>query len=711
MNTNLITSAHACLAAGLSVIPTCTDKRPACAWKKHTAVKMTAQEANRLFAKAGGIGIVTGRVSGNLEILDFDDGGSRFEPWMKSLPPYLRDRLVIERTPSGGRHVFYRVAPNADSRAQVIPGNRKLAMKKEGHVLIETRGEGGYVKCAPSNGYSLIQGDFAHIPELSAFEHEHIIELARRLDEMKNEKLETPPFPVSRFPFPDDLRSALIAAGWKVVRRDGENEHWERPGKNERATSATFNGSVFYVFSSNAYPFEPNRGYSVRSALRLIKNEELGGRCHGSGVRCQLENSPSDPGPLPEELLSCPGFIDELIAYTLATAPYPNRTLAFAGALAFLALLASRRVKDSMGTRPNVYLLSLASSGSGKQHPRSVNARLAHLKGFSHMLGDYFASGEGLEDAFAYSSPAMLFQIDEADSLFGSVKAMDPKSEMINSMLLRLYSESSGVHIMRKKAVQREGKRAASSQGKNSILEPHLTLLGTAVPKFLYSSLSERVMSNGLIARCLILDAGERGEANKKLEELEVPQSLLDCIDFFLSIARDQETDGDSLAGCYTIELTAEAKSRIDAMRESADAEYKRHESSRDESALALWARAAEKAMKLALLRAISRDFAEPVITPEDVDWARELVFHATRRMLYLASLYVFDGEFDALRQKVRQKILEKGHGKLSYRDLLRSMHIDREDLGKVLDTMQVCEEIFVEEGSKGGKILVLADA
>ena len=38
-------------------------------------------------------------------------------------------------------------------------------------------------------------------------------------------------------------------------------------------------------------------------------------------------------------------------------------------------------------------------------------------------------------------------------------------------------------------------------------------------------------------------------------------------------------------------------------------------------------------------------------------------------------------------------------------------MHIDREDLGKVLDTMQVCEEIFVEEGSKGGKILVLADA
>jgi len=60
-----------------------------------------------------------------------------------------------------------------------------------------------------------------------------------------------------------EIRSILEAHGWQFLgsKPDG-NELWRRPGKESGGHSATFDGNVFYVFSSNAAPFESERGYS-----------------------------------------------------------------------------------------------------------------------------------------------------------------------------------------------------------------------------------------------------------------------------------------------------------------------------------------------------------------------------------------------------------------------------------------------------------------
>jgi len=231
-------TASSYIHSGLSAIPTLADKRPACAWKEFTRRRMTDREIDALFAKANGIGIVCGGVSGNLELLDFDDCGSQFQPWFDRLPVFLQRRLVIESTPSGGRHVYYRV----NDQGQPVPGNRKLAMKADGHVLIETRGEGGYVKCAPSEGYVLIQGDFLHIQNVSPFEQQILIDYAVALDQTRTaakqtekkteQKAEvTPASTLVLPPSPVDVArmcAALSAAGWKKVRETGVESHWER---------------------------------------------------------------------------------------------------------------------------------------------------------------------------------------------------------------------------------------------------------------------------------------------------------------------------------------------------------------------------------------------------------------------------------------------------------------------------------------------------
>lgn len=144
--------ARAYVAAGLSVIPVRADgsKAPAIpAWKEYQQRRATNAELEKWFGGGtNGIAIICGRVSGNLEVLDFDCYGA-YLAWSEAIAskcPGLVKRLTEIETPAGGRHIYYRL-PEAPK------GNQKLARDASGKTTIETRGEGGYVLapgCPPS---------------------------------------------------------------------------------------------------------------------------------------------------------------------------------------------------------------------------------------------------------------------------------------------------------------------------------------------------------------------------------------------------------------------------------------------------------------------------------------------------------------------------------------------------------------------------------
>ncbi|NLS95131.1 MAG: hypothetical protein GXX96_23495 [Planctomycetaceae bacterium] len=60
-----------------------------------------------------------------------------------------------------------------------------------------------------------------------------------------------------------DVGALLARHGWRFRGERGDgNGHWTRPGKNF-GTSATMKDRTFYVFSSNAVPFEPNQALEL----------------------------------------------------------------------------------------------------------------------------------------------------------------------------------------------------------------------------------------------------------------------------------------------------------------------------------------------------------------------------------------------------------------------------------------------------------------
>jgi hypothetical protein len=328
------------LKSDLSVVPIAADgtKKPLLSWSRFIKEAATPFEVSGWFSKwpDAGIAVIGGAVSGNLEILDFD----KAEEWNRFVGAARSAGLLglvrriaqgyMERSPKG-RHLLYRCQ-------EPVEGNHPLARclkvdskgqpvmnggKQELQILIETRGEGGYVIVAPSAGgvhptgkpYQKLTGGFATIETITVQERQALLSLARSLDRLPHDAEEeakerhtarkvtrpgvTVTGPDKNRPGDDfNKRGAswdeiLKPAGWKFLRRRGLTEYWQRPGKARgEGWSATVNHrgtDLLYVFSS-ATGFDAPKAYTKFSAYAVLNHngdfraaaKDLAGRGYGS---------------------------------------------------------------------------------------------------------------------------------------------------------------------------------------------------------------------------------------------------------------------------------------------------------------------------------------------------------------------------------------------------------------------------------------------
>lgn len=410
-----------------------------------------------------------------------------------------------------------------------------------------------------------------------------------------------------------------------------------------------------------------------------------------------------DPGPLPDELLRIPGFVSEVMDHCLATAPYPNVTMAFGGALVLQAVLTGRKVRDAGDNRTNLYLLGLAHSSAGKDRPRKINTEILHAIGLASHMGGQFASGEGVQDAL-YGEPCMLFQTDEIDGMLQSInKARDARHENIMGTLLSLYSSANSVFPMRRKA----GKGAPGA-----IDQPCLVVFGTAIPNHYYEALSERMLTNGFFARMIILECGKRSPGQEpSLREL--PERVLATAKWWA----DLRPGTGNLQNWHPVPLvvphTEEAKGILIETRLEAEAEYGRAEGADDAVGTTVWGRVSEHARKLALLHAVSENPERPEIGKAAAEWARRLVIHQTKRMLFMAQAHVAESPFQAECLKALQKLRGAPERELSHSVLLKRMKMEAKDFLALVTTLEQRGDIVTQtESTRGrpGRVYRLAD-
>ena len=291
-------AAQAAHAAGICVIPPRQDgsKAPdSTSWTEYQRHLLTDAQLSRWYSDPhrAGVGFVCGRISGGLEVLDFDDRASARDDFQTLVADNglgkVWERIIngyLERTPGGGYHALFRSPePGSPDKLALRPKqpHEKRHERDNWQTLIETKGEGGYVIVAPTNGavhpdggsYELLSGGVDSIATITAEERENLLAVAGMLDQKprtvfgaasssstSSSKGGTIQRPGDQYNAEITWEDLLSGYGWRVEKKRGSTTHWTRPGKDE-GTSATTNhegSDLLYVFTSSTN-LDPERSY------------------------------------------------------------------------------------------------------------------------------------------------------------------------------------------------------------------------------------------------------------------------------------------------------------------------------------------------------------------------------------------------------------------------------------------------------------------
>lgn len=223
-----------------------------------------------------GLGLICGRVSEGLEVMDFESEEA-FDAWLSKLSEpesSLVQDMPLVRTSSNGRHLYFRTAD--PSKSQVLATCRPDLTTKNGGLIIETRGERSYVACPPTRGYAFLRGCPWSTPEISIADRERLYMKARSLCGKVEPSKTFRPAQMQLRKRGQSLNrwlkfecvpweSILEEAGFVYCNSSGGHHYWTRPGKCAGVSATSTYGrdyNRFYCFSTSVEEITPFRLYS-----------------------------------------------------------------------------------------------------------------------------------------------------------------------------------------------------------------------------------------------------------------------------------------------------------------------------------------------------------------------------------------------------------------------------------------------------------------
>ncbi|HBT78533.1 MAG TPA: hypothetical protein DEB39_16795 [Planctomycetaceae bacterium] len=401
--------------------------------------------------------------------------------------------------------------------------------------------------------------------------------------------------------------------------------------------------------------------------------------------------------PMPENLLYVPGFVHDVSRFSLSGAPHPNPQLATLGALACQSFLVSRKVRSASTSRPSVYLLALAGSGTGKDYPRLVNQHILSCINMGSHIIDSCASGEGLEDRIVIKQ-VLLMQTDEFNFMLSDfAKGIESRFRALESLLLRLYSAAHGSHTGRVKA----GKEAPLT-----VQQPGLVIFGTATPERFRRALTVDMIEGGLASRCIVVESEERSRGQKAREVDEMSDDILEAASYWANFVPQTAGKSNNLSSInpslLVIPLTPEAEAIMDDLERHADDQNIKF-ARKNSIAATLWTRVHEAAGRLAVVYACSKNRLEPIIDQDAARWACDFSVWACEQLNLMVARHVAENAFHAIWLRI-EDVIRKNGGHASQSLLINKLKISSKQLQEAVEAMGLGRRIALVEVKTRGR-------
>jgi hypothetical protein len=646
------------------------------------------------------IGLVTGKVSGGIWVLDIDDEAAL--EWARSCPDVPETTWRVKSP--GGWHWYYRY-PKAGKRHE--PTGADVMDVKSTGIKVDLRGEGGFIVCPPSrNGegvpyeWEILTGEptewsFAEsgigLKLPSTYRLKRPEPGGLDLGAPKGKKPGPAPKPAANLPA---RREALPPDEVLAVRTDGRfpEDPAERGGRNSALTryagllvSKGVDESTlrFACAGWNMRNREPLPKGEVAATLRsVVKMHE---RNYGmpipktpdamaaGRVASAVRTPPAETGKAQEEddgeleedsvpdgILHPGGLLEEIMDYVVGSEFSCHPLFALGMGVCLIGTLTGEKVLTSTGLRTNMYVITLSRSGTGKEGPMKAARRLLYDTGTAvgNLGPSDFASGPALMKHLELN-PNFIFIQDEIGDFVGAVKhAHNPHKTEIMKILKELFSSRG-----------RYDKAYANTKHNFELAWHNVCFYGTGTPDEFWNSLTMKDLSGGFLARALTFSLTLKARLRPDAPPAkEIPYGLASKMTALHETERRFEPDDVYKNNPLprTVPMTEAAEREM----KSYEARYVDLRNGKKENGFldSIYARAAEHVNKLSLVYAVSRtaDGSAATSMPaaveaEDVLKAAELIdWHIPRFVREVSDRLAYNPQ-DALRRRIIAVLRDKG--------------------------------------------------
>jgi len=410
----------------------------------------------------------------------------------------------------------------------------------------------------------------------------------------------------------------------------------------------------------------------------------------------------------PPELLMAPGLPGKISDLINRTALMPQPVLALGASIAMAGTLMARKVRSETNLRTNFYIIGIAPSGAGKDHPRTIIKRMMHDTGIGNLELGVPASGAGIASALLKNGESRGLMVwDELGRTlkqYSSWRAGNHEREIMTA-LIELFSSAQSVYL---------GKSYANHDGKNptkAIDQPCLSIYGTSVPLHFYEALSGSEAIDGFLSRWLIFESKDYTMEEEAPEKVfsEIPQYMIDICKYWKEQPFYAEKGGGNIAdGTRVVPRVVYATSAANAYLKSFATEMRKKAMQAElegKSSGAIWSRAGEHARRLALV-AHEGDQIELKVA----EWAVNLAKFCCNYMAMAIEDYVSSTELESITKRILRSIRDKSRSMsdpwTTRADLSRSFQgvqarVRNEILGSLIERGEIVEEKTVKTGGR----------
>ncbi len=349
-------------------------------------------------------------------------------------------------------------------------------------------------------------------------------------------------------------------------------------------------------------------------------------------------------------------------------------------ALCIVGTLAARKWATPTEGGTHLYILGLAGTGQGKDHPKRAATHILAAAGLKRFVAPSSWKSDSALVQHVSRHPACVSFSDEVGEFIGRLnsKGASTHERGVSGVMRELWGVNWGIHTPPGWAESRDRQRV------EPISAPAYSFLGLSVPEAVWEALASSDLSNGFANRFIVL-ANDRDIPEQDPDEsvFDVPETLLqrlrDLVEYGGALSNMTMHHGETSAPMVRVPWDGgrggPAHQVFKAFQEFCRVQPESE---------TLMKRTAEIACRLATIRAIGIAGPDAVVSVADMEWGREVAIWSARRMIADTAAYMSESDHQARAKFVLRHLTEAPDRYLSRTALCRKVN-HRFD-GRVLD-------------------------